>query len=150
MKTIAQLRTVYYAQTTIGRLVINNEIFCHTLEDTVRAAGIKVKKHTAIPANYQGYKVGIRYSNKFKRDVLVLYTNKDKVTLEHNGVLFKYIYAHGGNKHEDTEGCVLLGNNNYSNTIQGSGEHELFKLVKGWIDNGEEVRWIVTNAIQIG
>jgi len=151
MKIITHNRLEYYAQTTIGIIIINGDKFCNTLEDTVRPHGIKVKGHTSIPdSDIFGYTVGIRYSAKFNREVLVLYTEEDEITLEHGGISFTYIYAHGGNTHEDTEGCILLGYNRMGNTIQGTAEQELFDIVKGWIDEGEEVRWLITNFKQIG
>jgi len=149
MKQIIHNRTKYLSRTTLGEIIIDGERFCHTLEDTVRAKGIKLRKETAIAQNTDvGYKVGIRYSNSFNRFVLILYTEDDKITLKAGGISFKYIYAHGGNKHDDTEGCVLVGFNKNENTIYGTAERELFNLVSGWIDAGEEVRWVVTNFKQ--
>lgn len=149
MKSIIHNRKKYYSDTTIGYLVIDGQHYCYTLEDTVRPSGIKVKTHTAIPENnYYGYKVGIRYSNKFDREVLCLHTEDDGFTLKYGDVKFKYIYSHGGNDDEDTLGCVLVGYNNYDDKIQGTAERDLFKLVKGWIDSGEEVRWFITNFKQ--
>lgn len=146
METIIHQRFKHLPQTTIGRLLINGRTLCYTLEDTVRAYGIKVDGYTAIPANNNtGYSVGIRYSPAFKRDMLVLYTENDKETLEFGGISFKYIMAHGGNKHEDTEGCILVAYNTDKDTIWGTAEKELFDIVKGWLDNDEEVKWVISN-----
>lgn len=140
-------RYLYNKNTTLGKLYIDNRFFCYTLEDTVRAYGIKVKDHTAIPANEEGYKVGMRYSPGFKRDMLILYTENDKETLKHEGISFKYIYAHGGNTHEHTEGCVLVASevNEKEFTIYNTVETRLRDIVRDTIESGEEVKWVVIN-----
>lgn len=147
METIIQKRFKYLPQTTIGEILINGRHFCYTLEDTVRAYGIKVDGHTAIPANdNSGYNVGIRYSPSFKRNMIVLYTEDDKETLDFGGISFKYIMAHGGNKHEDTQGCILVAYNQDKDIIWGTAERELFDIIKEWLDNDIEVKWIITNS----
>lgn len=157
MKTIIHNRYRYYANSTIGEIFIEGKRFCYTLEDTVRAHGIKVQNNTAIPANnYYGYKVDIRHSPSFNRDMLILYNLEDKETLSFGGITFKYVYAHGGNTNADTDGCILVAKNKGSHkvngvlegTIQGSMEHELFKIVSEWLSAGEEVIWLVTNFKQ--
>ena len=149
MKYIIHNRIQYYEQTTLGILVLNDSRFCYTLEDTVRAKGIKVYAHTAIPANDNtGYKVGIRTSSSFERDVLVLYTESDGYTLEYNGISFEYIYSHGGNNHINTKGCILVAYNRDGNKIYNSAEQDLFNIVKEWLDDDEEVRWVVHNFKQ--
>lgn len=151
MKTIYIIhsRLEYYPQTTIGNLRIDGVQFCYTLEDTVRPVGIKVKKHTAIPEHpVSGYKVSITYSQSRKRKMLCLHTEEDGVTIKHGNVKFTYCYAHGGNKHEDTEGCVLVAYKREGNTIQGTAERELFDLVSNYIKDGYEVKWIIKNECQ--
>jgi len=148
MKQIIHNRLDYYEDATLGVLIVNGVRFCFTLEDAIRAYSIKVKGKTGIPENSNmGYKVGIKYSNKFKRDVLVLYTDIVNGIYELNfgGISFTDIYAHGGNDEHDTDGCVLVAYNRYDNKIQGTAEKELFNIVKEWITKGDEVRWITTN-----
>lgn len=138
----------YSKDTTIGKLYIQNEFVGYTLEDTVRAYGIKVPKYTAIPENRAGYHVGIRYSPGFKRDMVILYTENDYETIKFGGISFKYIYAHGGNTHEDTEGCILCASqvDIEKNTIWSSIEEFIIIHVKKAIDRGEPVSWIVINT----
>ncbi len=75
----------------------------HTLEDVVReVAGQpveswKIKGQTAIPAGR--YRVDYTESARFKRKTLILL----------NVPGFTGIRFHGGNKAEDTEGCILCG-----------------------------------------
>ena len=142
-------RTNYYSRTTIGKLLVEGEYFGYTLEDTCRPWGIKLYGETAIPQNPEvGYKVGIHYSNRFKREVLIIYTEADGVTLKHGGIEFKYTYFHGMNDHEDTLGCVGIAKNHNGNTIQGSLEKELFDKVAPWIRAGDDVRFFPVNSPQ--
>lgn len=94
---------------TIGKLYIDGEYFCDTIEDTDRGltqtmtdAQIKSKKvhgQTAIPTGT--YKVIISYSNKFKRQMPLLL----------NVPGFLGIRIHSGNTEKDTEGCLIVGKN---------------------------------------
>lgn len=94
---------------TIGKLYINNEYFCDTLEDKDRGLtdtmskeiiqGIKVKGETCIPTGIYG--VSITYSNRFKK----------KMPLINNVKGFEGIRVHSGSTDKDTEGCVLVGEN---------------------------------------
>lgn len=140
-------RKEYFARTTIGDLFIDGERFCYTLEDTVRAANIKVAGETAIP---QGrYNVSVTYSSRFKRDMPIVYTEKDGITLRANGQSFRGIRIHGGNTHENTEGCPLVAYNRPSKeTIQGTAEKDLTQKIKEAIMAGENVILEVINTPQ--
>lgn len=128
-------RFSYTAQTTIGKLYINDEYFGYTLEDTVRCDGVKVKKETAIPGGSseepQIYKTELRESGRFGT-VPVVYTHKFKkpgyyeYVLRAKGIEFSYILFHGGNTHINTEGCILVAKNFIDkDKIQGSLKKEL-------------------------
>lgn len=148
-RTLKTSRTNYYSRTTIGKLVVEGNYFGFTLEDTVRAFGIKLYGETAISQNpIDGYKIGIRYSARFKREVLVIYTENDGITLKYGGTSFIYTYFHGMNDHEDTLGCVGIAKNHNGNTIDDSLEKELFDLVSPWIIAGDDVRYFVKNLPQ--
>ena len=146
------IRDHYSPQTTLGKLYIDKQYFCETLEDTVRAHGIKVKGDTAIPKNDMDrlYKVGLRTSARFG-ETLVIYTRNDagKYYLEAGGISFMYILAHGGNDHKDTMGCILVAKNRINaDMIQGTQKKELYAKVKKAIDAGESVYLKVTNTHQ--
>lgn len=146
-KIIEVKRKIYTAQTTVGEVSIpdESERFCYSLEDTVRAYGIKVKKHTAIPEGV--YKVTITHSNRFKRDMIQLFT-EDDLTLVNYGISFEGVRVHGGNTHESTEGCPLVAYNLINDhTIQGTAEKELTEIVRKWIAAGCEVYWRVSNGV---
>ena len=94
---------------TIGRLFINNEYFCDTLEDTDRGLkdtmqvneilAKKVKAQTAIPTGK--YDVILTFSPRFKRVLPLLLSVKG----------YEGVRVHAGNTNKDTEGCLLIGEN---------------------------------------
>lgn len=93
---------------TIGRLSIDGEYFCDTLEDKVRHDGVKIYGETAIPAGT--YEVVITYSNRFKRLLPLLL----------NVPMFEGIRIHPGNTSVDTHGCLLVGFNTAKGKITQS------------------------------
>lgn len=93
---------------TIGKLYIDGEYFCDTLEDKVRDInknGVfdngekKIYGETAIP--YGTYNVKWTYSNKFKK----------YMPLIENVPSFAGIRIHAGNSSANTCGCILVGEN---------------------------------------
>lgn len=148
IKYITINRYAYSADTTIGRMIAEGfGVIANTLEDTARATGVKIKGKTAIPETHRGYKCGIHRSNRFKRDMVIIYTDPDCITLEQGGVKFTHIYIHGGNTHVDTEGCILVADNvDLKNMkIQGACEAKVYNIVRTWIAQGYEVRCLVIN-----
>ena len=156
---IVQKRKWYKPQSTLSEVFLPvpyNGRFGYILEDTVRAKGIKVAKFTAIPEGE--YKVDIRYSNSFKREVLVLYTKiiekngYKEYVIEKDGISFTYVLVHGGNTHHHSDACLLIAKN--ANTsgedfvIQGTMENELFHIISSYIKNGDTVIWKITNEPQ--
>jgi hypothetical protein len=83
---------------TAGSLLINGRFFCYTLEDQERST--KLWGRTAI--NRGRYQVVMTYSNRFKK-VLPLLLNVPE---------FEGIRIHAGNTAADTEGCILVGDDN--------------------------------------
>lgn len=123
---------------TIGRLHINGDRICNTLEDPVRDKDksgrfegneAKVYGDTAIP--YGRYKVIVTYSPRFKRELPRL------VDVPH----FEGILIHSGNTEKDTEGCILPGENTVVGKVTNSKYWEgvITNKIKDAIANGEEV-----------
>lgn len=107
---------------TIGRMYINNEYFCDTLEDKDRGLKqvssipsihrIKVPNKTAIPTGT--YKVVINKSPKFGRMLPRLL----------NVPGFEGILIHRGNTDKDTSGCILVGENKVVGKVINSTPYE--------------------------
>ena len=117
LKRVA-LRDTY----TIGKLYIDGEYFCDTLEDKVRDLNKdgdlkdpgegKIKKETAIP--YGTYKVIMDISTRFKR-LMPLLLNVPE---------FQGIRIHAGNHEGHTEGCILVGKNTIKGKLTDSKHYE--------------------------
>lgn len=94
---------------TIGKLYVDGEYFCDTLEDKDRGLTssmpledikkAKVYGQTAIPSGK--YQVTMNMSSRFKK-VMPLLLNVPG---------FDGIRIHSGNTAADTQGCILLGQN---------------------------------------
>lgn len=103
---------------TIGRVYIDGEFFCNSMEDRDRGLeqymnegeifNLKVKGETAIPAGR--YKVLMTYSPKYKRQMPQIM----------NVPGFTGVRIHSGNTAADSEGCVLLGDNTKVGWISNS------------------------------
>ena len=119
---------------TPGDLIINREVFCHTLEDIVRPLGFdKVPGQTAIPASR--YPLVLSLSNRFR--------NPDGTKKLMPEILdvggFHGVRLHGGNTTEDTEGCILCAYKVVGqNSIQGRATDDLIKMLLA----NKEQHWI--------
>jgi len=80
---------------TEGRMYIDGEFECFTVEDAVRA--VKIQNKTAIPKGT--YNVIMTMSTRFKKMMPLL-----------EGVPnFTGVRIHAGNSSKDTEGCIIVG-----------------------------------------
>ena len=108
---------------TIGKLFIDDEYFCDTIEDIDRGLKssmsieyIKKKKvyaKTAIPTGT--YKIEMTYSNKFKRILPLLVDVKG----------FSGIRIHRGNTEIDSSGCIIVGENKVKGKVINSTRYEI-------------------------
>ena len=115
---------------TIGKLYINNNYFCDTIEDKDRALTqqmdsaaiqkIKVYAQTAIPAGK--YQVVMTYSSRFKK-VMPLLLNVPG---------FSGIRIHSGNTANETEGCIITGQNKVVGKVINSRvtTDKLYSIIK--------------------
>ena len=114
---------------TIGKLFMDGEYFCDTLEDTDRLdegmsldeiKKLKQPGQTAIPEG--SYKVIVNVSPKFKRLLPRL----------QNVPGFEGVLIHRGNTAKDTAGCILVGENKKVGVVLNSTYYEerLVELLK--------------------
>lgn len=107
---------------TIGKLYIDGEFFCNTLEDTDRGLHnkmplyqinkIKVPSKTAIPTGTYKITLEVRspkYRDFGKYPYVRFCDAKMPRLLSVPG--FEGILIHAGNTHKDTDGCILVGKN---------------------------------------
>lgn len=141
---IVVIRNEFFDDTTIGKMYINDEYFCWTLEDAVRAYGVKIKGATAIPVGI--YKVKLSMSNRFKRIMPMVFTEKNGYELINGGISFLGIRIHGGNTHLNTDGCILVAKNRpKAKMIQGTMESTLVKILKEY----DEITLQIINDITL-
>lgn len=140
------------ANYSIGKLFINDEYFCDTLEDTDRGLceydhitkiqNTKVFGRTAIPLGRYEVTLNVK-SAKFSQSK---YKNNYGSI---NGYLprllnvkgFEGILIHIGNSHTDTDGCILVGENKVVGQVINSKAtfDKLYKILKKAIDNKEQI-----------
>ena len=99
-----------------------------------RISGKKARKiagHTAIPEG--SYPVVISYSPRFKRWLPLLLSVPN----------FEGIRIHAGNYPDDTQGCILVGENKFEGMVVDSRIwlHQLINVMEAARDRGESI-WI--------
>lgn len=125
---------------TIGKMYIDGDYFCDTLEDRVRDINkngkfdngeVKVAGETAIP--YGRYQVVVTMSPRFKRELPRLL----------NVPNFEGILIHRGNTDKDSSGCILVGENKVKGKVINSTPYEqkLVSILKDVQNKGEGI-WI--------
>lgn len=125
----------------IGKLYVDGDagMFCYTLEDMVREC--KIPGETAIPAGT--YRVGITYSLRFKRPLPLLYAVPN----------FEGIRIHPGNTTEDTQGCILVGDELEGENIKGGTSrpafNRLFQEIENSLQASEQVWITIENTFPV-
>lgn len=104
---------------TVGRLYLDGQYFCDTLEDVDRGLDwnmsldeIKEKKvysKTAIPTGI--YKINMNVVSPRFKDRSWAKAWKGRLPRLENVPGYEGVLIHVGNTHEDTSGCILVGNN---------------------------------------
>lgn len=115
---IEAVRYGYYSDRTIGKLFLDDVFFSYTLEDKVRPDGIKIYGETAIPEGV--YPITME---PFRGDTDKIYPHL------HNVPNFTGVCLHGGNKPEDTMGCILVGYQTDDNIIWDSAIKDLCQRI---------------------
>lgn len=101
------------AKYIIGRMYIDGEYLCNTLEPPWK----NNERYTAIPEGY--YEIMLNYSPKFKRVLPLLLDVKGRSSIR----------IHRGNYPKDTQGCILVGENTKVGVVLNSTKYEE-KIVK--------------------
>lgn len=112
---------------TIGKLYIEGQYLCDTLEDAVRPE--KIQGKTAIPEGT--YQVIMNMSNRFKKIMPLLIDVPN----------YEGVRIHSGNTPEDTEGCILLGKNTKVGMITDSRlwTEAFYSKINTYISDGYKV-----------
>lgn len=122
---------------TEGRIYVDGEFECFTVEDTDRKLEIvgcsaKVQNQTCVPRGK--YELIIRFSNHFQKNLIAV-----------TGVpCFDGVLIHSGNSSKDTEGCIIVGsiNNRDDDDFVGASRiayDRLHKKVKSALSMDEKV-----------
>ena len=107
METILRVERKWYTdKSTTGELYFDNAFQCFTLEDKVRE--VKIPRITAIPAGR--YAVVLSFSNRFNKYLPEIL----------NVPFYTGVRMHPGNRPEDSEGCILLGDTHGSDFVGNS------------------------------
>lgn len=127
------IRDTFTKESTIGRLFINGESFCDTLENPY------INNERNISCIPEGqYKVRLRLPRESAtRDYLHL--------LVQDVPNRSYILFHRGNTAEDTSGCILVGNGRKHNVVENS-RLAMDLLIKEILNlGGENINLIIKN-----
>ena len=114
-------RKTFLPDRTLGKLYIDGEYFCETLEDAKRDK--KIAGETCIKAGE--YSIIVRMSISFKNNRLMPFLQN---VPEFNGVAI-----HSGNTPADTQGCVLVGKYIDANNdlrVSRTFENELVEILQ--------------------
>jgi len=134
------------SNSTIGALYINSVFQCFTCEDKPRK--IKIPGRTRIPAG--------KYQITYRDEGGMVEGYKQRMPW-HKGMIwlrdvpgFEWIYIHVGNTHEDTSGCILVGDTARNGYEQGGWVEQsgvayrrLYEVIYAALDAGENVSIIV-------
>lgn len=135
---------------TIGKLYVDNQYICDTLEDTDRGlkqtdplSSIQKKKvygQTAIPTGTYGITLNV-ISPKFKDRSWAKFCN-GKLPRLLNVPGYDGVLIHVGNKPEDTLGCILVGYNKIKGQLINSTE--AFKKLYSVLGKSPTITIVIT------
>lgn len=147
-------RIALRAEYTIGKLYIDGQYFCDTLEPTDRGLNdsmtldemraIKVVKKTAIPTGKYGITLNVESPRlKNKRAYAFCGGRVPRLTGLKS---FSGVLIHIGNTKDDTAGCILVGRNVEVGTLLYSTLtfNHLYPVLEAARLRGEEIRLKVT------
>jgi hypothetical protein len=127
---------------TLGKLFVDGQFECFTLEDVVREVPgepvlqWKIPDQTAIP--FGSYGVIVNFSEPFQRPLPLLL----------NVPGYDGVRIHSGNTAADTEGCILVGSQQGTGAVLNSRDAfaALFPKIQAAIAQGQSVQISISNA----
>lgn len=106
---------------TIGKLYINDQFFCNTLEDCDRGLRqdmrleeikqIKIPHETAIPAGTYKITLDVISPKYSVKDFYIKNANKGRLPRLLKVPGYEGVLIHCGNTSKDSSGCILVGDN---------------------------------------
>lgn len=140
MKIITQIRS-YKANATISELYVDDARCCYTLEDVARPDGVKIPGETCIPEGC--YIATVSHSPRFGREMILL-CSEGKDAIIRDGITFTGLRVHKGNTVEDTEGCVLVGEQtNHEDKIWNCSGPDAYLL--NLVKQEGQCLWVITS-----
>jgi len=137
---ITLINDIFGEDYTAGKIYIDGEYFCDTLEDKTRDLNKdgdlndegegKVYGETAIP--YGIYEMILSWSPKFKKEMPLI------IGVKH----FEGIRIHSGNTVKDTLGCILVGERNDQSSWllkYGTSRNTFNRLMDTLKKSGQEI-----------
>ena len=136
---------------TIGKLYIDNEFFCNTLEDKDRGLNNKmsleevkkIKKPgiTAIPTGTYNIRMNVVSPKYSKSSWYLNNCNGSRMPRLDNVIGYQGVLIHPGNTDADSEGCILVGKNDVKGKVTKSKDYflQLYKLLYTAYRRGEMI-----------
>lgn len=136
---------------TVGRLYINDEFFCNTLEDTDRGLddkmdlaqikGKKIPTRTAIPTGDYYITLDV-ISAKFSKYEYYMDVCGGKLPRLLDVKGFEGILIHCGSNAANSAGCILVGDNTIKGGLTNSKERfrDLYTRMLEAKNNGEDIK----------
>jgi Family of unknown function (DUF5675) len=137
---IKVIRETYTDKSTIGKLYIDGEYQCYTLEDKVRPKTEEKKfGDTAIDAGT--YRMIVNHSARFREEMPLLL----------NVPGFEGVRLHWGNTDVDTHGCLLVGLGKAKDFISESRKAYalVFKQIYAAFTSGKTITVEIQDTVQV-
>ena len=136
INNIVVFRQIIGTRTTLGQMYLNGEYVGYTLEDTLRPFPLKVYGETAISEGM--YKCEKYNSSKFGKCLAI----EDVPN-------FTHIRIHGVNTHEDSLGCIGLGQYRDIESMRISNCRPTLDKLLNMIDDSKPIYISIVNQIGI-
>lgn len=133
---------------TAGKLYVDGEFVCYTLEDEARTE--KVYGETRIPAGL--YDVKLRKEGGFHERYKQRFPDMHRGMLHITDIVgFQYVLIHIGNTDDDTAGCILVGldvdRHNFILRRSTQAYKALYPMVRDALERGEDVKIHITEDL---